>query len=236
LLNLYTTYADRIATSPASGKVHYHSSFIGGYVYHVLNMINCTKKISDLWLSLNGKPTYTEEEMYFACLNHDLGKIGNLDHEYYVQTEEQWKIKRGQVFDFNPKLQYMAIQDRSIFLLQHFGIKMTETEYIGIKIHDGLYDEGNKSYYITYDPHFGLRSMLPHVMHWGDMLATKLEYEEWLHSPEGIRFMNNGGTHTESMNYKKPIKKPKIESMPSNVETFDTLFNNIFPDTSTKEA
>lgn len=240
LLELYTTYADRIATAPASGRINYHSCFVGGYVHHVLNVIKCADKVHNLWMSLGGKETYTKEELNFVALNHDLGKIGNLEYEYYVQTDDQWRIKRGQLYDFHPKLQYMSVQDRSLFWLQHFGIKVTQNEYLGIKLHDGLYDEGNKSYYISYEPKFGLRTMLPHVAHWADMMAFKLEYEDWLSTNEGITFMDSG-TNPNSISVKKKKKKTLSlestfgESESINVQSFEDLFGDALKDISNKE-
>ena len=235
LLKLYTTYADRIATSPASGKINYHSCYTGGYVQHVLNVIEYTNKVSKMWKSIGGRDTYTDEELNFSALNHDLGKIGDLNYEYYVQTDEQWKIKRGQLYDFHPQLPYMAVPDRSLFWLQHFGVKITHTEYLGIKLHDGLYEEGNKSYYMTYDPRFGLRTMLPFVMHWGDMMASKIEYEQWLATSDGIRFMESGGSNASGIvtpirNKKKPktfTLEPGISSEGIDIKSFENLFGNL---------
>ena len=54
----------------------------------------------------------------------------------------------------------MRVPDRGLWILQHYGIRVTDKEYIGIKLTDGIYDEANKAYYITYDPNFQLRSNL----------------------------------------------------------------------------
>lgn len=244
LLNFYNTYADRIATAPASGQIAFHSCFIGGYVHHVLNMIKCTQKVSDLWMNMGGHETYTQEELHFACLNHDLGKIGNLEYEQYIPVTDQWKINRGQLFEGHPQIDYMLIQDRSIFLLQSFGIKMTQNEYLGIKLHDGLYDDGNKAYYINYDVRNNLRTMLPHVMHWGDMMATKLEYEQWANSSDGKSFINREG-HKLTLTKKYPTKKSSPKTKPlfddkkapetAGASSFDDLFGDVL-NMNTKKA
>lgn len=237
LLELYTKHADKIATAPASGRVNYHSCFVGGYVHHVLNVIKCANKVHKTWSSLGGKPSYTEEELNFVALNHDLGKIGDNDHEYYIQVSDDWKIKKGILYDFHPKLQYMPVQDRSLYLLQSFGVHMTQKEFISIKIHDGLYDEGNKSYFVSWEPKFGLKSMLPFMIHWGDMMATKLEYEEWMNTSEGMNFMNTGKYHggdvtTIRTNKKQKPKQKKLSLEPDvNVDAIDiSSFEDLFGD------
>ena len=124
----------------------------------------------------------------------------------------------------------MAIPDRSIFWLQQFGIKITQNEYLGIKLHDGLYDEGSKSYYITYDPRFGMRTMLPYIMHWGDMMAFKLEHEEWLGTSDGINFMNSGGSNLGGISFPKKKEKitlePSVDVSGSDVAKFEDLFGD----------
>ena len=58
---------------------------------------------------------------------------------------------------------------------------MSENEYIAIKTHDGMYDEANKAYLISYMPETKPRSSLLYVLHQADMMAARIEYEvEWL--------------------------------------------------------
>jgi len=229
LLKLYDTFSERVALSPASNRVNFHSCFVGGYVYHVLNVIEAGKKVSDLWSSFSGVKNYTDEELNFVTLNHDLGKIGNLDYEYYIPATDDWKIKKGTQFDFTEELPYMKTQDRSIFLLQHFGIKMTENEFVSIKLHDGLYDEGNKAYLVTYEPKYRLRSMLPYIAHWADMMAFKKEYYEWENSLDGQKFLKgiNGDTYQKKVNKPKKTLEQSFKNAEPNALSIDD-FNKIF--------
>jgi hypothetical protein len=73
----------------------------------------------------------------------------------------------------------MLIQDRSLFTLQHAGIPLSENEYMAIKLHDGLYDDVNKPYYITFNPDSKLRSNIVHILHQADFMASKVEYDRW---------------------------------------------------------
>ena len=57
----------------------------------------------------------------------------------------------------------MNLNDRTMWLLNHYGIKLTEEEYIGIKLTDGLYDENNKEYYITYNKDNVIKTQLPFI-------------------------------------------------------------------------
>jgi hypothetical protein len=79
----------------------------------------------------------------------------------------------------------MLIQDRSLFLLQQYGISMSEKEYLAIKLHDGLYDDVNKPYYISFNPDSKFRTNIVYILHEADFLASKIEYDRW---------KNEGGT------------------------------------------
>lgn len=217
LLKLYNENENRIATAPASGKVYFHSAFIGGYVHHVLNVLRIAPKVSFLWESIGGEKVWTDEELMFVALNHDLGKIGDLENDNYIETVEDWKKKRGMEFEANPDIQYMKIEDRSLFLLQHYNIKMTQREFIAIRVHDGLYDEANKSYYVQWGATTELDRFI-YVIHFADMLASKQEYEEWAKSLEGKQFLQGQS--------KKLPKTKKGKKLLGKILNGDVLKNN----------
>lgn len=69
----------------------------------------------------------------------------------------------------------MRIADRSLFYLQQAGIAVNEREYLAIKLHDGLYEEGNKAYYVTYNHEFEIKSNLTFILHQADLMASRVE-------------------------------------------------------------
>ena len=165
---------------PASSKEHHHNAFPGGYVLHVMNVIEAAFKVMDTWKAMGANIDFTKEELVFAAINHDLGKIGDEDNEMYIPQDSDWHRKnQGAMYKMNPLPDFMLIPDRSLFLLQQRGIKVSLKEWFGIKLHDGLYDESNRPYYITYDKNSRLRSNLPYILHQADSIAAKVEYEQW---------------------------------------------------------
>ena len=183
LLKFYEDFKDRMMFAPASGKGAYHNAMPGGYVEHILHIINHSIEIKELWEKNDGMINFTDEELVFAAMHHDLGKVGDLDNDYYIPQTSDWhRTNRGEIYTHNPDLQYMKVPDRGLWLLQHYGVKVTDKEYIGIKLTDGLYDEANKSYLINYNPDWELRSNLPYILHQADMMATHIEYDQWKRS------------------------------------------------------
>ena len=112
-----------------------------------------------------------------------------------------------------------------IFLLNHFGISMSQWEYIGLKLTDGMYEEANKSYYMSYNPDWGLKSNIAYILHQADMMATHIEFDEWNRADE--EFNSNLTT-----NMKKAVQ-PKTETKqpsPKLSEKSQTLFDELFGD------
>ena len=180
LNKMYDHFEDRMCIAPASAKEHFHYAHVGGYVEHVLHVVDCALKVMNLWCAEGATINFDVEEVIFAALHHDLGKVGSLDGDYYTPNNSEWHRKnQGKIYEHNGGIHYMNVTDRTFYLLNHFKVPMTEQEFLAIKLTDGLYEEANKGYLMTYMDDFQLKTNLPTILHQGDMMASKLEYEEW---------------------------------------------------------
>ena len=182
LIEFYKRHEERIALIPVSSKKGHHSCFPGGYIYHVNKVIEYALNIHEIWTNSNDFETYTLEELIFSAINHDLGKIGTEEEVSYLPSEDAWRKKNlGEMYKHSDKFPYMSVPDRSLFLLQENQIPMSMNEFIAIKVHDGLYDESNKQYLISYTPEKRPRTALVYILHSADMMAARYEFEqEWL--------------------------------------------------------
>ena len=183
LKEFYSKFQERIMLMGASHKKEYHNAFPGGYTDHVIRVIDCSLKVNNIWVEMGvDTSTYTIEELVFSALNHDLGKIGDEENESYIPQTDQWRRdKLGEEYMFNSKLAFASVPDRGLFLLQSHGIQYTFNEMITIQTHDGLYDEANKKYLMTYMPEQKPRTALPFIVHQADLMAARIEWErEWL--------------------------------------------------------
>ena len=203
LLEFYLKYSERIMMIPAAHKKEYHNSFPGGYVDHVLRVIECALKINDIWVEMGvDSTTYTKEELVFSALNHDLGKMGDEENESYITQTDNWRREKlGEEYMFNTKVPFASVPDRGLFLLQSHGIQYSFNEMITIQTHDGLYDEGNKKYLLNFMPEQKPRTSLPFIVHQADLMAARIEFEkEWL-----PKFKSNGVNPKK--NFKLEINK-----------------------------
>jgi hypothetical protein len=219
LLEFYEQYADRLMLIPASNKKEYHNAFPGGYVEHVLRVIRCAIKQAELWESENcDMTTFTTEELVFSALNHDLGKMGDEEQDSYIPQTDQWrKDKLGEDYMFNTKIPFASVPDRGLFLLQSHGIQYSFNEMIAIQTHDGLYDEGNKKYLMSFMPEQKPRTSLPFILHQADLMASRIEFErEWLPKlKEGKKSVDTSKKNFTLGEKKTPSRDKALSSMKS---------------------
>jgi len=224
----YEQYAERIMLMPASHKKEYHNAFPGGYVDHVLRVVQCALKLNKVWVEMGvDTSTYTVEELVFASLNHDLGKMGDEQNESYIPQTDQWrKEKLGEDYKFNDRLEYMSVPDRGLHLLMSHGITFSRNEMLAIKLHDGLYDDANKSYLMSWSPETKPRTALVFIVHQADLMAARIEFEQvWMPKLKGEVTQSNSSNFTIEKNKKSPVKTKALGNIKS--EGLKSLLDNI---------
>jgi len=181
LNKMYDHFEERMIYTPASSVEHYHNAFPGGYVDHVLRVTRNALKVYDLWQDLGMiMEEFDKETLIFTALHHDLGKLGTPDADYYIKNDSEWHVKnQGKIYKTNPNIHWMNLNDRTMYNLQHFGVKYTEEEMIGMRLTDGLYDDNNKEYYIKYNNDDRLATSIPFIMHTADQMAAIYENKRW---------------------------------------------------------
>lgn len=188
VLNMLEKLSEIYVMAPASGKTWYHNAFAGGYVDHVNRVIQYAVKQSALYEEMGGNIDYTLEELVFAALFHDLGKIGDGEKPNYLPQTDKWRQdKLSEMYTFNSDLDFMLIPDRSLFILQKFDIKVNQKEYLAIRCHDGVFDKANEAYFFSHQESSRQKTSIISVLHTADFLASKVEYDMW---------KRNGGNST----------------------------------------
>ena len=196
LLEMYKHFEERMMFAPASGTAHFHNCFIGGYVEHVLHITKISRRLFEMYKEFGAHIDYTEEEVIFAAMHHDLGKVGDLENDYYVPNDSKWHIEnQGKYYKRGKELNYMTVTDRAIYLLNHFGLTMSENEYLALRLTDGMYEEANKTYLMQYLDENKVKSNISILLHQADMLASRIEYENWKYqdeksNPTPVRIVN----------------------------------------------
>ena len=217
LNKMYDHFEERMVYTPASSFEHFHNAFPGGYVDHVLRVTRNTLKVYDLWMELDLLTNEIDREtLIFCALHHDLGKLGNMDQDYYIKNDSDWHVKnQGKIYKTNGNIHWMELHDRTFHLLNQFGVKITEEEFLGIRLTDGLYDSSTEKYYITFDKEKQLKTSIPFILHQADLMASKYEYMRWSTQLSPVKSTRNPNG--------RPSTKGKLTDAFTTTETkFDT--------------
>jgi hypothetical protein len=89
-------------------------------------------------------------------LLHELGKVGNLDTDYFVDQDSDWhREKLGQHYKYNEEINKMSVSHRSLYLLQHYGVELTNEEWLSVQLAQGSHFEENR-FYVGHEPTLAL--------------------------------------------------------------------------------
>lgn len=223
LISFYEKYEDRFALATCSGNKAYHNCFPGGYIDHVNRVVDLALKFSKIWSGNGSNVDFTDEELVFVAINHDLGKFGDEEHDLYIPQDSEWHRKnRGDEYKHNPEVPLMHPSDRSLYILQKIGVPMTYNEFVGIRLHDGLYEESNKYYYISYSGERRLKTNLPYIISQADLAAARIEYD--IAHPASSKLKDSKFNHVPG----KKDKHDKSESKLINEKPSSKALSNFF--------
>ena len=178
LLHMYSMeeLGPNLMLQPASGNIGYHNAYDGGYIDHIMNVVNNSIRMMKLYEDVGGKIDFTRDELIFAAFHHDLGKLGKKGVLNYLPNKSEWHIKnQGKIYTNNPELPFMDLTDRTFLTLNDYGLTHTSNEWFGIRLTDGMYDEANIKYLKTFNPDNTLRSNIQYILHWADHMSTCME-------------------------------------------------------------
>jgi putative nucleotidyltransferase with HDIG domain len=170
---LLAHFEERLALCPASHYTEYHNCFPGGLIDHSLRVLKLCNRLAKA-----AETQLNKESMIFCCLFHDLGKLGDPEHEYYLPQMNDYNRNKGYLYEYSKDIIFMEHAHRSIFNLQYFNIPMTTDEFVAILIHDGPNLPANEKYSMR-------ERTLSLLVHQADRLsvdAEKLVYKQYLES------------------------------------------------------
>jgi hypothetical protein len=163
LLTMIEELGLRYATCPASSHKNYYASFPGGLCHHNLNVLQWMVKLSNLL----APKEFSYETLLKVSILSEIGKVGDKSSDLYIPVMEEWKRKNGHCYDINNDLNYMKVNQRSLYLASQYGIPLTEEEYLAILLADPS-EDANK-YYKYKEPKLAL------ILQFSNQWAQKLE-------------------------------------------------------------
>jgi len=212
LLKLFNEIGERFALAPASTRSGFHNAFPGGLLLHTLTVMNICDRMYDIWTEFGANTSlFTKESLLFVALCHDLGKLGNFKDDYYIENDSSWHVtNRQEYYKINPTIVNMKHEHRSLWILNQVGIELNEEEFVSIIAHSGAWNEGNESYFFSFDKEKLPKSCMVFTLSEADIMAYRIEHEQ---------------ENNPKSNLNKEVQKQKKEEKRSAEQIFDDLFN-----------
>ena len=142
---------ERLVMCPASTRTDQYGCEPGGLVEHALRVTSTMRTLN----------TALESDLSVASilkvgLLHELGKVGDLSKRYFVEQDSSWhREKLGQFYKFNEDLNKMSVSHRTLWLLQHYGVTLSNDEWLAIQLASGFHFEENR-FYVNHEPTLAL--------------------------------------------------------------------------------
>ena len=129
IARMFEDLGDRILMCPAEPRNDSPGCEPAGLIQQAITVAKGMKRINDAF-----EMGATTESILVVGLLHEIGKVGNLDESYFIPEEESWRREKlGAFYKPNERLGRTTIPERSLFLLQHYGVKLTEEEFMAIR-------------------------------------------------------------------------------------------------------
>ena len=118
-------------TSPASSR--YHLAREGGLLEHSVNVYRAAQDL----IQMEPHLMYDELSLAIVCLLHDVCKMGR-----YKKREPNEPIPYETLYDRDP----YGHGEKSVILLQQWGLRLTEEEIVAIRWHMGAWGVNTRYY------------------------------------------------------------------------------------------
>lgn len=165
LAKMIEILGDRYALCPASANTEYYSAFPGGLIYHTLHLLQWVGRFANLM----APNVYQKNTLLKISILAEIGKIGDLENDYFIPTKTQWQKDKGFMYEINPAISYMRVNQRCLYLAKEFNIPLTSEEYMSILLSDKLNEDGNT--YRYREPELAL--ILQNANLWSQRLESK---------------------------------------------------------------
>jgi len=122
--NLLEALGERLCVAPANPREEQYGCYPGGLLDSSLKIATTMKKLR----GFHGCDVPVASILKVGLL-HDIGRIGSLTTEWLTEQDSDWHHERGFHFKQNYDLTEKTHIQRTLFFLQHFGVKLDDQEY-----------------------------------------------------------------------------------------------------------
>ena len=150
VIELLDALGERMVTTPSGRFVNDPGCEPGGMIKMSLK----TAKQATRLMEAYDMPAEMKKSVVKVALLHDIGKVGDLKYDWLTPQDSSWhREKQGMYYKFfeADDIQRMSISHRTLYLLQHFGVKLSQDEWLAIQLAGGFHFEENR-WYVNSEP------------------------------------------------------------------------------------
>jgi len=119
---------ERICIAPANSNNKQYGCYPGGIVVTSTKLAKAMQALNEF----HGTPVDIKS-VYKVGLLHDLGRVGTIESDWLLPQDSDWhREKLGNEFKINFDLPKLTHLQRTLFILNHFQVKLTEEEYFAL--------------------------------------------------------------------------------------------------------
>lgn len=126
--NLVEELGERLCLAPANSNNKQYGCYPGGIVVTSTKLAKAMQALNEFHGS-----TVDIKSVYKIGLLHDIGRLGTVDSDWLLPQDSDWhREKLGNEFKINFDLPKLSHLQRTLFLLNHFQVKLSEEEYFAL--------------------------------------------------------------------------------------------------------
>jgi hypothetical protein len=127
--SLFDNLGERLLLCPAEPRNDCPGCEPGGLLKQAIGITRGMKLLNDTF-----ETAAPIESIILVGLFHEIGKVGSLTEPYFLDEDESWRRdKFGSFYKINDKISKLTVSERSLYLLQHFGVHLSEDEFLAIR-------------------------------------------------------------------------------------------------------
>lgn len=126
--NLIDNLGERLCVAPANSNNKQYGCYPGGIIVTSTKLAKAMQALNEF----HGG-TVDIKSVYKIGLLHDIGRLGTIESDWLLPQDSDWhREKLGNEFKVNFDLPKLSHLQRTLFLLSHFQIQLSEEEFFAL--------------------------------------------------------------------------------------------------------
>ena len=126
--NLLEELGQRVCIAPANPNNKQYGCYPGGIVVTSTKLAKAMQALNEFHGS-----KVDIKSVYKIGLLHDLGRLGTIESDWLLPQDSDWhREKLGNEYKVNFDLPKLTHLQRTLFILNHFQVKLSEEEYFAL--------------------------------------------------------------------------------------------------------